>query len=549
MTRRQILTYSIALLVMLVGTNEATAHHIIPSDTSIGTWDESSRIFELTMNVGQTIVISEDDLILDGQGWTVGIGANEFGISLTGRTGVTVQNVNIDSGYGIILKNCQNCTLRSNTSSNNITGFRIFNGIGCVLENNTANSNSLYGVILRWCSDCTLTDNIAVSNNNSSIRLQECDNCTLTNNTASSGNGIGIWLWGSSGHTMTGNTMSDSSFGIRFEPYSSTDSTIYSNNNTLTGNTISYNFCGIQLLSSSNNQIYNNNFIDNTKHASVEGDSSANVFNLSATEGCGNHWSGWTSPDEDENGIVDVAYGFTGAQDDLQWVAQGGWLDPGWSQPGTDVTVQPVDETTGEILATLSFDNITQGGMTTLTSMTPSENQGPPQGFKFGAPPVIIDITTTAVFTGEVEICFDYSWMSFGNESTLKLFHSSDGSNWIDITTSVDTANDVICGTVTSFSFFGVFETADPVALLQELAQQVTVLNLQKGIDNSLDSKLDAALQALDDVNEHNDVAALNSLQAFINAVEAQRGNKISEADADVLIAAAQQIIDFLTNG
>ena len=40
--------------------------------------------------------------------------------------------------------------------------------------------------------------------------------------------------------------------------------------------------------------------------------------------------------------------------------------------------------------------------------------------------------------------------------------------------------------------------------------------------------------------------AAMNSLESFINAIEAQRGNKISDADADALIAAAQQIIDLL---
>ena len=71
-------------------------------------------------------------------------------------------------------------------------------------------------------------------------------------------------------------------------------------------------------------------------------------------------------------------------------------------------------------------------------------------------------------------------------------------------------------------------------------------LNLQQGIENSLDAKLEAAQQAIDDLNENNDVAAINVLEAFINAVEAQRGNKILEADADALIAAAQGIIDLL---
>lgn len=69
-------------------------------------------------------------------------------------------------------------------------------------------------------------------------------------------------------------------------------------------------------------------------------------------------------------------------------------------------------------------------------------------------------------------------------------------------------------------------------------------LNLQHGISNSLDTKLDAALQALEDINENNDTAAINTLEAFINAVEAQSGNKIPQADADALIFKARKIID-----
>ena len=71
-------------------------------------------------------------------------------------------------------------------------------------------------------------------------------------------------------------------------------------------------------------------------------------------------------------------------------------------------------------------------------------------------------------------------------------------------------------------------------------------MNLQQGIDNSLDAKLDAALNALDDVNQNNDIAAINSLNALINAVEAQRGNKLTEPQADLLIGDANDIITLL---
>lgn len=86
----------------------------------------------------------------------------------------------------------------------------------------------------------------------------------------------------------------------------------------------------------------------------------------------------------------------------------------------------------------------------------------------------------------------------------------------------------------------------DPISLLRELTSAVMILNLNNGIENSLDAKIDRALNALDDLNENNDVAATNSLQAFINEVYAQRGNQISYSDADSLISKAQSIINLL---
>lgn len=82
--------------------------------------------------------------------------------------------------------------------------------------------------------------------------------------------------------------------------------------------------------------------------------------------------------------------------------------------------------------------------------------------------------------------------------------------------------------------------------LLIALISNVIALDLRHGISTSLDAKLDAVMWALDDVNANNDVAAVNSLNAFINAVRAQAGNAISLADADALIAAANNILALL---
>ncbi|MHC4434976.1 MAG: fibronectin type III domain-containing protein, partial [Planctomycetota bacterium] len=91
--------------------------------------------------------------------------------------------------------------------------------------------------------------------------------------------------------------------------------------------------------------------------------------------------------------------------------------------------------------------------------------------------------------------------------------------------------------------------TLTPAEAIWQLIGDVMDMNLQQGIENSLDAKLYAAFQALDDVDENNDVAAVNSLRALINAVEYQRGNIIPESDAVYLIEVAQEIIDQLLAG
>lgn len=85
-------------------------------------------------------------------------------------------------------------------------------------------------------------------------------------------------------------------------------------------------------------------------------------------------------------------------------------------------------------------------------------------------------------------------------------------------------------------------ESVDPVAAIENLALIVVEMNLQNGISNSLDSKLDAALSALEDANVNNDGAACNSLSAFLNAVEAQRGKKITNAQANQLVIAGHDL-------
>ncbi len=83
--------------------------------------------------------------------------------------------------------------------------------------------------------------------------------------------------------------------------------------------------------------------------------------------------------------------------------------------------------------------------------------------------------------------------------------------------------------------------------ILENFISTVESSDLEEGITTSLTAKLEAALTNLNDGEEPNDGAAINQLGAFINEVEAQRGQKIPENMAATLIAQAQAIIDLLS--
>jgi len=133
---------------------------------------------------------------------------------------------------------------------------------------------------------------------------------------------------------------------------------------------------------------------------------------------------------------------------------------------GANIVVEPVDAATGTTPVTVTFSEVAQpSGNTSLT--TSSVGSTPPAGFQLGDPPIYYDLTTTAVFTPPIEVCIDYSGTSFtGPEDDLRLFHFED-PDWVDHTLlPVDTANKMICASVTSLSPFAVFERANqpPVA-------------------------------------------------------------------------------------
>lgn len=125
-------------------------------------------------------------------------------------------------------------------------------------------------------------------------------------------------------------------------------------------------------------------------------------------------------------------------------------LFEGNTSEGASVLVVPVDLTTGTTPVALTFDSVTGAGETTLVTST----SGPtvPSGFNVAG--VYYELTTNATFTGPIEVCVTYDPLLLtGPESDVELLHH-DGTAWVNVTTSVDTLANVVCGETSSLSPF-----------------------------------------------------------------------------------------------
>ena len=112
--------------------------------------------------------------------------------------------------------------------------------------------------------------------------------------------------------------------------------------------------------------------------------------------------------------------------------------------------------------ASVSFATVTTAG----DSWLEVAESGPslPAGVQIvpSDPAVYYDVTTAAEYQGPVQICISYDPATVqGPESALRLWHydtTAMPEAWVDITTSVDELNNVICGSTLSLSPFVVVE-------------------------------------------------------------------------------------------
>jgi hypothetical protein len=236
---------------------------------------------------------------------------------------------------------------------------------------------------------------------------------------------------------------------------------------------------------------------------------------------------------------------------------------------GVGVYVTPIDSATGEAPATLAFSQVTEPGETTL--VISATGPPPPSGFLLGDSGIYLELQTTAVFVPPIEVCVNYSGLGFASgDESLRLFHLED--DWVDRTSSLDTAQTTICGVVDSLSLFTVFAddrpissdvvvTPNPVAVHTAMTISATVADSPTGesaiasaeyrIGDGSFVPMSAADQVFDETSEEAEAAISAFPEAGVHEVcvrgTDEHGN-VGEAEC-ILLAVYDPEGGFVTGG
>jgi len=438
-----------------------------------------------------------------------------------------------------------------------------------IIENNVITNNSETGLFLSFVYSSIINNN-TITNSKHGIYFDRCRDNTAMGNTISDNTHNGMILYSCQRHTIYNNEF-DSNF-----------------------------WYAINIPDSGYHEIYHNNFINNSKEDSFTYDQqcfdggSSDWNSTSIHEG--NYWNDFDEASEgaydvDSNGIIDSPYDiprydrnkdlhplaepfvlnhppvadangpYTADEGQTMPLDGSGSYDPDgdalmyrWDldNDGTYDTSYSADPTyiydcIDDYSGTVCLE-VTDGYLTNVDCTTVMVNNVAPtvsidnsldlesQCFEVGE-----DIDFIGSFTDPgVDDTHTISW-DFGdlNSSTVSLSvtHSyMQPGNYVLILTITDNNGDSGLAAV-DICIIEITEQDE----IQEVIEDVEDFELHEGIENSVTTKLSNAIESL---NNGNLTEAKNILNAFINHVEAQRGKKLTEAQADYLISEVQTIID-----
>jgi parallel beta-helix repeat protein len=271
---------------------------IDPPTANITTSD--NVIYTLNDNIFNcSIVVERNNIIIEGANKTLQGTGSGTGIDLTGRSNVTVKNIEIkEFSFGIYLYSSSNITITENRIINNTSGvylrytlnsnltenMMIDNNGGILLfqaDNNTRiirnnmTNNSEYAIQLMYSSSYNLIlENHITGDMWYSIKLSSAGNCNIIagNSIANNSLGSGISISSSSYNYVNENNITNTYNGIELW---------HASNNTICGNNVlNSSYKGFTLYYSSNNNITKNSITNSTYNLDVFGDELSHFMNF-----------------------------------------------------------------------------------------------------------------------------------------------------------------------------------------------------------------------------------------------------------------------------
>jgi len=463
------------------------------------------------------------------------------GIYVIGVKGITITNNNVlNNGMGIVLAHVNSSTLTNNTVEDNIDRGVWFAG-GCtdvILRNNTiANNPFNFGVgvfglvdslhdidtsntvngkpICYWVNqhdrevpadagyvaivnstnvsvrDLTLTNNVH------GVELIHTADTIIENITASQ-NDLGIYLRVQAmNNTITGSNLFNNTYGIGVVGNSS-GSVIHCNE-------IFSNLYGVLSKYTNGSRIYHNNIVNNVNQTKIE--MSAEIWDNGAE---GNYWSDYTGEDLDGDGIGDTLL----PHQEVDWYPL---VEP-WSSTRTFNATKNEETYQINILSNSTIASFHYNSTLNEMSFNATGPTGTTGFCNMTVPKELGD--TFQVLVDGVPVSYSQTENATHYFLYFTYLHST--------------------------HIISIVINPSPSKLVEKLIADVKQMNLQQGIDNSLDAKLEATLGALEALNAEQRSDAVNKLNAFINEVEAQRGKKLTDEQADYLAVDAQKIVDLI---
>lgn len=305
--------------------------------------DKTGTIIQGDWSLGGTVVLVEyDDVVVEKLTLKAAYDAGPHGrgVHLLNVKGCKVSDCNFATYVGVWLYEASDNTVENNKIDGTkahmppVLGIKLQKSDGNrIVGNNVIEYDYGFGISLE-ASDMNLLAENQLSNNYNGIWVKNSHNNSITDNTVTVTLDVflsfadnvrlgcyGIRLEGSSNNSITGNSFVDCPKGVRI--LSSSCNNVVENNaisgsryvgieviedanhNRITFNNIVDNEVGANFTNSSNNQVHHNGFIDNGVLVSSRSEDEANFFD-DGTEG--NYWSSYNGTDGNGDGVGDVPY-------------------------------------------------------------------------------------------------------------------------------------------------------------------------------------------------------------------------------------------------